>query len=477
MLSPPNQRPSRISIASSVQMDKSIIIPDKPNWTSSIYKTKPSYVATKITTRDVQDEHKPATTLVLSQINEEKNNETDDFEPFASVNGNLESRRKRDKETNNIFKKENLVSPKYQEYRKGLDFTADGQPKRHCIVGSSEGFDRYQRSIKRLTIRESVILSAQEIPNFDRAGSRAFKKMGTIVEQNTSANQQLANSGLQSKKQGTFEKKKETKEIKMSKDELYNKLDDLRKSQQKFYQQDRKKLQHLPLGDQLYHTKQVRCLEKYENTLNNWNTTVGSIVQRVKRPLNQSVMMRAEDFRKKVEEAELFDLAQTPAERLGSSYWSTSLRNSSLGVNPSSRGHVRFKSSEDLRPISTVETIRTPFGVTKSNTSNLPTIGESRALDRTKIEYLTEKTTLIGKDLRKIRPHVATNMEDIMIEGRNKLELEVTAFFNKTTPIKNSYFVSKQFIERQQTEPEECIMQNYSQKEIIKNGLDAFMSI
>jgi len=79
--------------------------------------------------------------------------------------------------------------------------------------------------------------------------------------------------------------------------------------------------------------------------------------------------------------------------------------------------------------------------------------------------------------LRKIRPHVATNMEDIMIEGRNKLELEVTAFFNKTTPIKNSYFVSKQFIERQQTEPEECIMQNYSQKEIIKNGLDAFMSI
>jgi len=477
MLSPPNQRPSRISISSSVQIDRSIIIPDKPNWTSSIYKTKPAYVATKITTPDIHDEHKPATTLVLSQINEEKNNETDDFEAFTSVNGNLESRRKRDKETNNIFKRENLLSPKYQEYRKGLDFTADGLPKKHCIVGSSEVFERYQRNIKRLTIRESVILSAQELPNFDRTGSRVFKKMGTVVEQNSSANQQLTNSGLQAKKQGTFEKKKEIKEIKMSKDELYTKLDDLRKSQKTFYQQDQKKLQNLPLGDQLYHTKQVRCLEKYENTLNNWNTTISSIIQRVKRPINKSVMMRAEDFRKKVEEAELFDLAQTGAERLGSSYWSASLRNSSLDVNPSFKGHTRFKSSEDLRPLSTVETIRTPFGVTKSSTSNFPTIGDNRSLDRTKIEYLTEKTNSIAKDLRKIRPHVATNMEEIMIEGRNKLELEVTAFFNKTKPIKNSYFVSKQFIERQQTEPEECIVQNYSQKEIIKNGLDAFMSI
>jgi len=415
MLSPSQNRLSRISVSSYEPVDKSIIIPEKNNWTSQIYKTKPAYVATKITAKDVFEETKHATTLVLSQINEEKNNETEDLDAFVSFNETIESRRSKEKQLQNLFKKENLVSSKYKEHQKGPNFNRDGQIIKHSIIGSSENFERYQRSLKRLTIRESVILSAQELPNFERGATRILKQSGTILERNLSPNSQLTQSGLQSKKQGAFERKKEVKEVKMAKEDLYSKLDDLRKSQKKFYQEDLSKLRNLPLGDKLHHTKQSRCLEKYENTINSWNTTISSIGQRIKRPANKSVMMRADDFRRKVEEAEIFDLAQTGAERLGSSYWSASLRNPEIDANPVSRGHMRFKSSEDLRPLTTtIETIRRPFTNTKS-IINFPTIGETRTIDRTKMEYITEKNSIMAKDLRKIRPHVITNIDDLMV--------------------------------------------------------------
>jgi len=74
---------------------------------------------------------------------------------------------------------------------------------------------------------------------------------------------------------------------------------------------------------------------------------------------------------------------------------------------------------------------------------------EFKYLDRTKNEYLMNKTMVLEEKLNKLRPPSIDldHFNTFLVEGRNKLEMEVTAFF-QTTSNKDAYILPKQIFEK-----------------------------
>jgi len=441
-------------------ISKSAQIPKKQSFTDRLYKTKPTYLAKKVMNEEMEDSCKPIGTVALSQINEEKMNEAEDLMEVESINQTREVG-----EPYNIFKKEGLNSSKYKEHQKGPVYM-NGQLVKHSIVGPQEVFERQQRGIRRNLMKESAVSSEKDSFSFsERSPSRMFKplnSMATMVEQSPSASKFLeSQSSFAIRKITSVIKKKESKEVKVTKESLYKKLEELRNSQADFYEIQKQKYQNLPLGDKLHATKEQRCLTKYEETTDYWDKLHYNITRRIKRGAGKSVMLRSDDFRQKIEEAEAFELAKTEGEKYGTACWTMSLRNANLKDPRDSQQDLKSVGGLDLtrtssRVPSSLEIIRKSTRISKSTTS-LPTLKETIYLDRTKRDYISGKNPEVQKALRKFDMKSSVNVEDFLVicyfsrfsnffkkvEGTNKLESEIQSLFKKIPYERDGYVIPK----------------------------------
>jgi len=460
-----------------LSISKSAHLPKKESFTDRLYKTKPAYVAKKFNNHEevLGDSHRQIAAVALSQINEEKMNETEDLIEVESIDQTRESG-----EPYNIFKREGLSSSKYKEYQKPV--YVNGQFVKHSIVGPQELYERHQRGLRRNMLKESALSSEKDSFSFsERSPSRLLKPLASMMTVEQSPSTRLLES------QGSFairkitsviKQKKESKDIKVNKEDLYRKLDQLRNSQINFYETLEQKHKNLPLGDQLHQTKEQRCLGKFEDATDYWEKLNYNINRKIKRGAGKSVMLRSDDFRQKIEEAQAFELAKTEGERYGTACWSMSLRNSSLKDQRSSlknlKTHTEMESTRTSRAPSSLEVIRKCSRISKSST-NLPSLKDSMIyLDRTRKDYISTKNTDLQRALRKIEMKPTIDAEDFIVEGTNKLESEIQSLFKKIPYDKDGYVIPRDlFDKREPTEKPEYIVWNYQNSELLKNGLDA----
>jgi len=192
-------------------------------------------------------------------------------------------------------------------------------------------------------------------------------------------------------------------------------------------------------------------------------------------------MLTSDDFRSKMEEAEVFDFVQTEQERFGTTYWYMTLRKYGAICDLGTQRVIQdipagFHSPQVCRPPTSVEIVRKPAKLSMTTGAYLPPLSETKSFYRTKQEYISDKSTLLQSDLKKIKPTTQINPDDFVIEGRNKLELEATAFF-KANPYKDAFNVPRNLFDASKKENEnECIASNLEPREIIKSGLAAFLN-
>ena len=411
---------------------------DRSGWTSSLYKTKPTYIAKKITTDELfGDSCKITSAVVLSQINEERANEMDEpNEPSvlgSAVEGEEENDVSEIQESRNIFQKESLVSSKYKEQGKGPVYNQTGLIIKHSIVGSSEMFERYQRNLKKGGIKDSGLMKEsssfpdKENASFsERSGSKVLRPLVSF-QANDQTQMSLSalntQNGFAPKRYSPAgEKKKEiNKTVRVTKEDLFIKIDQMRQTQGRFYEDEAIKYKYEPLSDQLFHSKEQRCLEKFDKSLVQWNNTLDVMNRKINRNVGKSVMAGSEAFREKIEEAEAFNLAQTSQERFGSTFWYMSLRNYGGESTPGTQRVIHdipdgFNSPQVYRPVTSMEIVKKPSKLSKTSTL-LPSLSSSSLhLDRTKREYIEEKSALLKSELKKIKPVDNLMIEDIMVD-------------------------------------------------------------
>jgi len=162
---------------------------ERSGWTTGLYKTKPAYIAKKITTDELfGDSCKITSAVMLSQINEERANEIDEPNEPSVLGSAVADEEENDvseiHEPRNIFQKESLVSSKYKEQGKGPVYNNTGLIIKHSIVGSSEMFERFQRNLKKGAIKESGLMKEsssfpdKENASFsERSGSKVLKPL------------------------------------------------------------------------------------------------------------------------------------------------------------------------------------------------------------------------------------------------------------------------------------------------------------
>jgi len=315
------------------------------------------------------------------------------------------------------------------------------------------------------------------------AGSGSFKLDQTPTS-HSHARLNTQNSMIVGKKAVSSENKKVKKDLRVSKQDILKKIDRFREIQAQFYEDEKNKTIGLTHGDKLHHTKEERCLQEYDKVVNNWNDTIDKITNKIHRTAGKSVMLRGDDFREKIEQAEAFDIVQTDQERFGTMFWYMNLRNEKKKGGAKEKNQMRvihdipygFSCPQIVRPASSLEVIRKPVKLNQSNAGiMLPPIHDVRYLDRTKDEYLLERSTMLESELSKVMTSQIGDTNELIIEGKNKLEIEVEAFFNVNRG-KEVFVAPKNFFEEKPISlEEEYIAVHYDGKEIIKNGLSAFV--
>ena len=222
----------------------------------------------------------------------------------------------------------------------------------------------------------------------------------------------------------TGDRKKEAKkEHRVHRDELLKEIDKMKTKEREFYQNMDQITKKLPLEDKLFMNKEKKCLENYDKMVNGWNHTVEKINSKLGRVSSESVISKAENFRKKIETAEAFDIVQTDEEKYGSAFWYMTLRK---GDNPKEwrQGSIQdipegFSASIVDRPKSSVVIIRKPNSLALGRTTSNTNLRESmlRRLDRTNFEYLDYKIQTNSKKLDKIRTPTFDEVGNIMVFG------------------------------------------------------------
>ena len=425
----PSQPKLSLPDITSDSLGRIVYSPKKATWTHRPQKVKACYIAKKINDEDLFGDtfvSKPmATTLGLSQIKEEKGQDgIEEQEPTSSVDESYELGELEPQSPQmNLFKKDTLLSSKYKEHGKGPSYAPTGHLVKHSIIGSVEMFERYQRSLKKHMVKESVASSEKDSMSLpDKSPSRSFKTKLSLIDQSHNSSTRLGTqSGLISKKNNPTEKKKESKDIRITKEDLYMKIDQLRKTQSKFYEEEGEKYKCLTLGDQLHHSKEQRCLERYESVTNYWGGVIDQLNTKIRRNAGKSVMLRSDEYREKREEAEAFTLVQTDDEKYGTTLWYMTLRRNGPQDEIGTQRVLQdipsgFNCPQIVRPPSSLEVIRrsSKFSSTRS-TMTLPPVTTPRYLDRTKRDYVMEKTTLLQKELRKIKPAFMESVEDFLV--------------------------------------------------------------
>jgi len=381
-----------------------------------LYDTKPTFIAKKVGDEDLFGTADKGNEFGLSKINEEEGPDGD----------NIPSPRQEEDEPKetpavNIFQTEMLASSKYKEHNKGPIYR-NGQLVKHSIVGSVEMFERYQKQLRRLKdLKENKDSTASfEKDNMSMSDvstiNKGIRQVGTM-NFDTQSSFLGASSSLQAviskKQQQQGDKKKEMKkDVTVTKEELLREIEKMREREEDFYRELNQKYAYLPWGDQLHHTKEARCLEKFQEQQRIWENTIKALTRKVGRDPNTSVALREEEYRQKREMADAFDAIRSDYEKYGPIYWLMSLRKT--GELP--KGPIvlhdfptAFTNTFYERRNSSVEIIRKPTSMTNSKYEYSSSMAKS--LGRTEREYLEKKLKQVEKYLQKVKPMVAA--EDI----------------------------------------------------------------
>ena len=445
----------RMSVMSNATLDRTFNVLDNSGWTDKAYKTKPAFIAKKITNEELFGETlalKPVPSE-LGQI-QEKINEAEDMDNIESLNEIMEKVDHR--EPKNIFQTEKLTSSKFKEHDHGPSYHPAGKIVKHSIIGTTENFERYQRTLKRhIPLGESLlIISDKDNISFSEKSSmsRVLRPMGSMSEINSPALTRMASqtnfarmasqanftrmasqanlgkvsspSHLILRRNNAGDKKESKKDVRVSSEVLYKKIDEWRRRQKSSTESELKVNQRLPLEARILQTQETRILEKFDRIVNNWSDTIEGLNRRVDRKVGKPLMLKGEDYRKKREMAEAIHLAQNDQERLGRAYWKMSLRNHGITDERSENdtplgSSIKAFNIAPQKPPSTLEIIRRSSKIsTSKSTTSLPSIhelknslqsstmntSEFKYLDRTKNEYLMNKTMVLEEKLNKLRP-------------------------------------------------------------------------
>jgi hypothetical protein len=385
---------------------------------NQLYDIKPTFIAKKVGDDDLFGATIKGNHSGLSKIHEEEGPDGD-YIPSPR----FEEDEIKESPTQNIFQMEMLASSKYKEHNKGPIYR-NGQLIKHSIVGSAEMFERYQKQLKRVKDHKDSTVSFEK-DNLSvsdvSAINRGVRQTATInFDSGSSSFLGGMSNSLQaviSKKQQQGDKKKELKrDIIITKEELLKEIEKMKEREEDFYRDQNHKYAYLPWGDQLHHTKDARCLEKFEEQRRDWENTIHSIAKKAGREPQTSVAFREEEYRQKREMADAFDAIRTDFEKYGPTYWFMSLRNT--GELP--KGAISFHDFPEAfnntfheRRNSSVEIIRKPNSFTNSRFDMSSSL--SRSIGRTEREYLEQKMLKHEKYLKKVRPLIGEEFRDLMV--------------------------------------------------------------
>jgi len=430
-----------------------------------------NYIARKISQDDVCDTTiKQSSAMLLSQIKEEK---VENIEELSEAQSDFELTFEGNK---NIFHTPGtFASSKYKEPTKGPTIV-DGQIIKHSIIGPIEFYEKAQQNVEKAQRIKALGTLDQESNNstVDRKFSRAPSSTNSFEEGAGNSRTGTATS-FAMKKALMKGRVKDLKEVKIRKEDLLKKFDQLKENEHRFYQYEARRYSNLSYGDRLNQTKEERCLYKFDEANSTWDKNVIRMTQRIGKIPENSVMLRSGHYREKVEMANVLEAGKTMHERFGSRLWPVTLRrdvpnlvkrNHSVAENLS----LGFSMIDPIEPKTPLELIRTPLrGSGLSSIDSTKDLSQTRLLDRTSDEYLLTKTSKLGKLLATMSPYNTTQASTLVIEGKNKLEIEVNTFMRRNQD-KDVISISKDFLQpRDIQETEEVFEEHYDKTKMLRS--------
>ena len=362
---------------------------------------KPLFVAKRIAT-DLFEDKEDTNPQGLQLISEEpvelstKVSPEKQGHPFDFIDTERSSVKQCEK--SNVFEAELLNSTRYKEINKGPIFR-NGKVIKHSIVGSPEIFERPHKPLQRLGTKnhdtDSSFTSMNE--------SLGLQKLPTLAlaDQSPSLKPSTGTSPYASPRITEIRKWQSKKMTMVPKQELVNQIEDIKGRQEKFYNDMVKSAQGMRTSDQIYLTKEERCLKLYNDMQEKWEKIFSETSLKVGRSPGQSIAQRGIEHRMKREQVEALEAVKNDKERFGSQYWELTLRKSPY--HQEKRGLVLkddfpkgfYTGMVDV-PVSPVEMIRQPFSLAspmstrRTSSSNFltPRSTHSRLLSS---EYLQEK--------------------------------------------------------------------------------------
>jgi hypothetical protein len=293
-------------------------------------------------------------------------------------------------------------------------------------------------------------------------------------------------------------------DLTLNKDQVMAEIQNIKDRQNQENHKEATKHRGLTLNDKNILTKEQRVLQKHNNIAGEWQKTVDTLNSKVGRDGAKSVMLAFDDFRQKKEMAEILDIIKTDEERYGSKYWYKTLRKIDLKSNTANFNSVsgvptnvraatagsiglgslnrpltakalqgndtpcRIMKTDDERPASMVEYIRKPRLI---QTPAEATRRVEQFPGRTEREYVNSKMSSRKQALKEIRPMEVDGLGELIVQGKNKLQLESGAMF-KVLKSKDSVSVPKNFYSRHTpAQADEIFEKNIDKGTIMKGGL------
>lgn len=377
---------------------------------SRLYKVPPTHVAREIKFEALQDEkneYAGTTFNILQKISEDP---TEHASQQVLEKSHLESDRSETGRSisqpngKSIFQAELIHSSKYQEVHKGPIVRA-GKLIRHSIAGPTEIFERYHRR-KNYFGKQQQQDADSSFTSTESALSlyRPHRQLSNLTDSS------LLTSNM-SKKIVEPKHKEFKKEIKVSKEQFFTEIETIKNRERGFYSSMERLSHRMRTSDMLFFTKEKRCLESFEKKQENWKKVFEKTNEKLGRSLTESVAVKADEYREKIEKADTFEIIKTDQERFGTMSWYMTLRKKP-GLKET-RGAViineipaGFNSAVVDRSLESLEIIRKPklFNPAMSTReSTRSTFNSPKILDRTGREYYESRFQRSHRSISKIK--------------------------------------------------------------------------
>lgn len=393
-----------------INKEPTIIIkaPKKLRFTPRI--TRPAFIARKINPEEIYSSTVRQSIMVeLSKIKEEGADEVDLlYPPDTESELDLTMR-----ETKNLFRNEGIISAKYKEPNKGPIYKNDKIVK-HSILGSVEAFERQQKNQQKKTRSRGGSIQSSDHDSKTEASASKLMKTTNLPSLNEVSFTSMGRLGTSMvtipRKVSMRERIKESRrEIKVEKEDLMTKITEMKKTQENFYT-DRTHLYYdKPFEEKLILTKEERRLKKFDETTEDWQKRIHLLSAKANKRPEQALMRTVENFREKVELANILETTKTVQERVGDNFWRINLRTQGADSERGDYSLATQYPSGEFRPPSlnkankSVEVIKKSGKILRElDSSQFPV--KPKYLDRTHDEYLQGKFIKFRNLIKKVNP-------------------------------------------------------------------------